>query len=506
MKIYRMCLLAAVLASCLALLHAEVIDITGTPHVISSTEPVKPSFDCAKAKSSAERLICVDSELAAAEKRMAERYKEALQSLTREQQELLKQDQRSWQTERNRRCENSQVCKSVLEGRTDELIAISDPQAPERFLLGQRSSLRALVCQHEIECSVHKFQIAGTNSLGQTIGVLVVRHDDPRESIWRVVQTKERVFAAQKITDYEEESDWGPNSFKVSANELTVAKLGHGSSYSFTVSLNPLQPVRTAYSEYHPMADSIRANWSWDWKEFSGKGDADEEYGGGGKFLVIPQVPIDSGFWDKIPLGNCSLALRYGNGFLLAGHLESSSQPIVKALLTDKRVLVVNVYGGPWTKEALNWLHDDHLEIWKGWYFDAVEGSSYHGKSIAQWGVRIADGKVFQAYGDKTDRLDVKVKDLSVPNGQTVRALRIALPPLKSSEDQREEMIAISYSAGDGKNRVKWLLSTSQVKYGIPHTFSVVESINPGLATCLPSSGTLNVQLATDFDPDAALF
>jgi len=49
-----------------------------TPVATTKTPaPVPPSFDCAKAASEAEKLVCVDAELAALDRQLAQRYAEA---------------------------------------------------------------------------------------------------------------------------------------------------------------------------------------------------------------------------------------------------------------------------------------------------------------------------------------------------------------------------------------------------------------------------------------------
>ncbi|MCL3880974.1 MliC family protein [Marivita sp. GX14005] len=56
-----------------------------------------PSFDCAKAKSEAERLVCSDSELARLDRRLAERYSAALDRVgEKETRNLLRAYQRGW--------------------------------------------------------------------------------------------------------------------------------------------------------------------------------------------------------------------------------------------------------------------------------------------------------------------------------------------------------------------------------------------------------------------------
>lgn len=65
-------------------------------------DEAQPSFDCAKAQSSAEELVCADDALAALDRRMAERFSAALQSAgsmdagAEEATNTLRATQRGW--------------------------------------------------------------------------------------------------------------------------------------------------------------------------------------------------------------------------------------------------------------------------------------------------------------------------------------------------------------------------------------------------------------------------
>jgi len=59
------------------------------------------SFDCKKASTKSERMICNDSELGAADAKMAKAYKRLRKALPRSERNLLKVDQRDWLEERN---------------------------------------------------------------------------------------------------------------------------------------------------------------------------------------------------------------------------------------------------------------------------------------------------------------------------------------------------------------------------------------------------------------------
>jgi uncharacterized protein YecT (DUF1311 family) len=67
-----------------------------------AAEPGKPSFDCVKAKSVAERMICADPGLAAADAAIAANYASALQRLDAPARKALAEDQQAFMSYRDR--------------------------------------------------------------------------------------------------------------------------------------------------------------------------------------------------------------------------------------------------------------------------------------------------------------------------------------------------------------------------------------------------------------------
>ena len=65
------------------------------------TSAATPSFDCAKAHSAAEQLVCQDAGLAALDNELAALYPKAMSQLSAEQQKTEKAMQRGWIKERN---------------------------------------------------------------------------------------------------------------------------------------------------------------------------------------------------------------------------------------------------------------------------------------------------------------------------------------------------------------------------------------------------------------------
>jgi uncharacterized protein len=62
----------------------------------ASAWPASPSFDCAKASSDVEKLICSDAGLAELDRSLADLYHRVLENTPKGEQKLLKAEQRGW--------------------------------------------------------------------------------------------------------------------------------------------------------------------------------------------------------------------------------------------------------------------------------------------------------------------------------------------------------------------------------------------------------------------------
>lgn len=89
-----------------------------------------PSFDCARASTAVEKTICRDAGLAAADRAMAEAYKQLFDKLAGQAREQLQQDQARWLAARNQVCTDGgtriDIClKNRIENRTSNLRALA---------------------------------------------------------------------------------------------------------------------------------------------------------------------------------------------------------------------------------------------------------------------------------------------------------------------------------------------------------------------------------------------
>ena len=97
-----------VLSQCLQRCAAlTALSLLGMATVVGSAsgQAPGPSFDCAKARTVTERLICAEPELAKADREMAAAYRQALASLRdAKDRETLGRDQVEWLKGRGEAC------------------------------------------------------------------------------------------------------------------------------------------------------------------------------------------------------------------------------------------------------------------------------------------------------------------------------------------------------------------------------------------------------------------
>ena len=85
------------------------------------------SFDCDKAATKIEKMICSDKELGSLDEDLLKAYKLNRAALDNEQKQILKKDQRAWLRKRNKECINTRICKTVYSQRVSDLLSnISD--------------------------------------------------------------------------------------------------------------------------------------------------------------------------------------------------------------------------------------------------------------------------------------------------------------------------------------------------------------------------------------------
>lgn len=190
---------------------------------------------------------------------------------------------------------------------------------------------------------------------------------------------------------------------------------------------------------------------------------------------LVPQVELPAGFlsegWKRTGLGRCSAEA----GFVLLGKAQGATDAQLRAVLAQGDLLFIEVVDDNWTGPGDKWLADDHVELWL--FPNVPESADPCGRGgkdagLVQWAIRIADGKVFPAYGNPKPSLRAEV----VREAGRAR-LKVKLPP-----DLRS--ITAVYSDSDSGKKQELLVATSALKFGRAATLSAVRSLSPTEASC----------------------
>lgn len=384
--------------------------------------------------------------------------------------------------------------------------------------------LRELICEDETSCSIDWIWIAQDNPL------IIVRAKvkgpswpgtfktwlvDYSESKYRHSPDKYEKNQLLVLDDHCA-NDWCGHDIFIDVNE-NMFKItedpGRGCvDQFFELQLRPLRILSEGDGLDQPAGGPEVYppfyQFNWDWINFRGKGENILHHNiyhkdaGEYLFYAIPYVPFDSikSSWEKITLGNCSLHIGSSEtpGFTLYG---DSTGPEFKVLVISDNELLVEIFEAEFFKGETNWLTSDHLEIWQRTSITkpvsnrSGESTDYY---LYQWGIRLFDGKVFPAQNDPKELPEVRIncdKERQIKHGSTI--LKIKLPyPI-----ERVSSLSVSYSKSENGKKVKSLISTSQLIFDNCYTLSLVNKIDPDIATCVLSNDTLTFKDTYVFKP-----
>jgi hypothetical protein len=215
------------------------------------------------------------------------------------------------------------------------------------------------------------------------------------------------------------------------------------------------------------------------------------------QFLSVPLISAPEAYrkdgWKRVPLGSCGLEVGGAKapGFLLQGERKGAARPAFRAVLLSEKELLVEVYGASGTSAA-SWLYADHLEVWMGRDEPEPEQDAL---DAVQWGIRLADGVVFPAFGNPQEPLKVE----RAARGETV-VLKITLP-----SKAIPQALAISYSKGSEGKKVESLLGTSALCFGAGETLGVVTVLPERFGRCEVQKGALDLSMQIQAPADQPL-
>lgn len=210
------------------------------------------------------------------------------------------------------------------------------------------------------------------------------------------------------------------------------------------------------------------------------------------QFVLPLSEPHDR--WKTTALGECALTIDASGegGYLVHGAKGDPSDAAMKVALDASGVLFVEITDDLYVGPTARWLVDDHVELWLTDETLSTEGCTEGKRPAKQWGIRLADGKIFPAHG-KPGPLVAEVHRL---DDRVVR-LRIELPA--------HEAFAVVYSDGDDGRTQERLLATSRLAFGDGRSLGTARRIPSEVATCELHDGLTRLRFASPTGPDRPL-
>ncbi len=315
----------------------------------------------------------------------------------------------------------------------------------------------------------------------------------------------------------------GEDEVTVGDNRLVHTQSG-GSNWRWsrtrTVRLSPLTVLGEQWDGWWTVGLANVEAGRWDWTRFAGRVewsapacgpdgqppelDEDAERVPGEVRPDYAYVPIPMMAAETLPegaggaaLGSCAVQVdaRDGDGFVIHGDAAGASAgEWMRLLLIDQpRTLLVSVRtDGEWRSGASNWIHDDHLELWLGpmasYYSHCLDSAD----RPRQWGIRITDGTVFDAWGQPDDRPRVESRQQRADTGPSgagsIVTFRLALP-----EGDESDNITVVLSRGDGAHHQERLIATSRLRAGDGATLGRSFFVAADAAHCAVRDGRLDL-------------
>lgn len=201
-------------------------------------------------------------------------------------------------------------------------------------------------------------------------------------------------------------------------------------------------------------------------------GDAEPADGPDWRYTEIPLRPADDWRAPGATRGGLLVTAAGGDGYVVFGPPGGERDPRMRVVALSGRELLVDVRDDDVVTGSRSWVTDDHLELWTGsrgadlpHCFGPPEGDPL--PRAQQWGIRLADGKVFPGAG--APRAAPRVERLALENdlGPVVR-MRVTLPADAAA-------VTVVYSDSDGGRRQRRLTATSEVRLGDPLSLGVIQ-------------------------------
>jgi hypothetical protein len=206
--------------------------------------------------------------------------------------------------------------------------------------------------------------------------------------------------------------------------------------------------------------------------------------------ISVPKLALPASFtdaaWKSAGLGSCGVLIDgKDNGYTLHGEADAKDATLRVVASTDD-VLFVEVTDDRWTGPSRSWVKDDHLELWlarqpspSGAGNQQAADAGTAPATAVQWGIRIADGATFPAFGAPEPLKGVEV----VRRGAVAR---VKIPFAFAGHDPQ---FAVVYSDGDDGKTQERLIATATLTRGDGSTLGGAWVVDPADATCAGTKG-----------------
>ncbi len=383
------------------------------------------------------------------------------------------------------------------------------------------------LCAGRPGCDVASVTPAGVGKNRQLLRVIELHFDQAPAGTWAegldcrdgwrelyVEAGQETTLLQQLCNDGYGAAGLGEDSFEIGDNRLQHSQSG-GSSWrwgqTLTYQLSPLRVLQEAWDGYW----SIGLNYEsghWDWTDWS-QGDLewwsplcqadgyapdpkdddppDEEIK---RAVLIPRLEeqaLPAGTLDVSP-GTCATTLSPENGrsFVIWGDAAAAAadEGWMKLLTVAHNLLFVSVRTQRVAAGGRTWLSDDHIEIWQSPWLSYGNACLPRDAQAQQWAVRLVDGAIFPAAGNPKELPELLARSSTVDSSGGVivsMTLRLAAPL---------ENLSVVFSKGDGKSKQRWLLSSSDLRFGDPASLGHTYTVPANAVTCIVDEGRINVE------------
>jgi hypothetical protein len=332
-----------------------------------------------------------------------------------------------------------------------------------------------------------------------------------RYEYWLVVQTPSatsRQLLVSVCNDGHGAAGVGEDTMEVRSNEFRYQTSGGSSwrwSFSCELSLSPLRLLRMTSTSDQPLGGNNEET-AFDFTTFAGRRrgsiprcDAKGELVEGAPEVafehdVLPRVELGEAFraggFRSTALGACALRLGAGKGLVTFAEKGAASQAWIGALLSTRDELFVEVHDDRPSGASASWVKDDHVELWLADESSSIQRCLGALPPPEQWGIRVADGKVFAGHGAPA----APALRVERATADGVVRLKIALPP-------RKQAITVAYSDGDGK-RQRVVVASSRAAKGRAETLGTALDLTRSAWTCAERAGRLEPRSARSPDPE----